>query len=112
MILIIAIDENKGINSSISEHFGHCPFFVIYDVDSRKLQIIKNEIDHSNVNMTPVDQIMKFKPNIIFSKGMGKRAIDLFNKKGVGVRTGNYKTVLEVINNMNNLNKLSEGCSY
>ncbi|MBW2965977.1 dinitrogenase iron-molybdenum cofactor biosynthesis protein [Candidatus Woesearchaeota archaeon] len=112
MKILIAIDENNGPDSKLSEHFGHCPFFAIYETNTKKLRIVINELDHSSSGVTPVDQIMKFEPNIVFSKGMGKRAIGLFNEKGVKIKTGPYKTVIEVINNINNLKELNEECGH
>jgi predicted Fe-Mo cluster-binding NifX family protein len=71
MKLLIAIDENRGENSKLSEHFGHCPYFAIYDTDSKRLVIVKNELEHANPNLSPVDQIMKFKPDVVFTLGIG-----------------------------------------
>jgi len=112
MKLLIAIDENKGENSKLSEHFGHCPYFAIYETDSEKLEIVKNELEHTNPNLSPVDQIMKFKPDIVFSLGMGRRAMRLFNEKGVKLKTGNYNYLKEVIENIINLKELNEECGY
>jgi len=112
MKLLIAINENSGENSKLSEHFGHCPYFAIYETDMKNLEIVENKLDHSNKNLTPIDQIMKFKPDIIFSKGMGERAIKLFTEKNIKIKTGNYKIIKEVIENLNNLKDLMEGCNH
>jgi len=112
MKLLIAINENNGENSKLSEHFGHCPYFAIYETDMKNLEIVENKLDHSNQNLTPVDQIMKFKPDVVFSLGMGQRAIELFNEKEVKLKTGNYKIVKEVIRNIDNLKELKSGCNH
>jgi len=112
MKLLIAIDEDNGVDSKLSEHFGHCPYFAIYETNTKKLEIIKNKIDHSNPNLTPVDQLIKFNPNTVFSLGIGQRAIKLFNEKKVKLRTGNYKTVKEVIENIENLKELKSECDH
>jgi predicted Fe-Mo cluster-binding NifX family protein len=112
MRILIAINENNGNDSVLSEHFGHCPYFAIYETKTKELKIVKNELDHSNQNMTPVDQTMKFNPDIVFSKGMGQRAIKLFNEKNVEIKTGEYGTVKEVINDLKNLKKLDSGCEH
>ncbi len=110
MKILIPIDEKKGIDSKLSEHFGHCPYFGIYEIETKELQIIENKLDHSNSLLSPVDQIMKFKPNLIFSKGMGGKAIKLFKEKGIDIKTGEYETIKEVIENLNNLNELKKSC--
>jgi len=112
MKLLIAIDEDKGENSKLSEHFGHCPYFAIYETNTKEITIIKNKLDHSNSKITPVDQIMKFKPDIIFSLGIGQRAIRLFNEKGVKLKTGSYQTAKEVIENLDNLKEMNTGCEH
>ena len=112
MKLLIAIDENNGIDSKLSEHFGHCPYFAIYETETKNLEIVKNKLDHSNQNLTPVDQIMKFNPDIVFTLGVGGRAIKLFNEKNIEVKTGRYKTVKEVIKNLNSLEEMKGSCDH
>jgi len=112
MKILIAINEKNGISSKLSEHFGHCPYFAIYETVTENLEFFENKINHSDQNSTPVDQIMKFNPDIVFTLGAGQRAIKLFNEKGVKVMTGNYKIVEEVLNNINNLKELDGGCEH
>lgn len=112
MKLLIAINEDNGIDSLLSEHFGHCPYFAIYDTEKKELRIRKNELNHSNSDLTPVDQILEFNPDMIFSRGMGRKAIRLFKEKNIDLRTGNYKTVQDIIKNLNTLEKLDKECNY
>ena len=112
MKLLIAVDEDKGENSKLSEHFGHCPYFVIYETNTKEITIMKNKLEHSNPNVSPVDQIMNFNPDIVFTLGIGQRAIKLFNEKGVKLRTGKYETVKEVIENIDALKELDSGCNH
>ena len=112
MRILIAINENEGIDSKLSEHFGHCPYFAIYDKEKKEIEIVENKIEHNNPNITPVDQVMKFNPDSVFTLGIGGRAIGLFNKKNVDLRTGEYKVVKEVIENIDNLKKLNSGCEH
>jgi len=112
MKILIAVNENNGINSKLSEHFGHCPYFAIYETETKNLEFFKNKIDHTNQDSTPVDQIMKFNPDIVFTLGIGGRAIELFNKQDIILKTGKYKIVREVIENSNNLKDLDSGCGH
>jgi len=41
------LDDN-GNDSKISEHFGHAPFFGVYDVENKELKIIENKLNHSD----------------------------------------------------------------
>ena len=112
MKLLIAIDEDNGMDSKLSEHFGHCPYFAIYEIETRKFEIVENKSDHSNLDMTPVDQVMNFKPDVVFTLGMGGRAIKLFGEAGVKLKTGDYKIVREVIEDVGNLKELNSGCGH
>ena len=112
MRLLIAIDEDRGLDSKLSQHFGHCSYFAIYETDTEKLEIIPNEIDHSNPNLTPVDQLAKYKLDMIFSLGMGQRAIELFNQKKIKIKTGDYTIVKEVIENLETLKDLDFSCVH
>ena len=112
MKILIAIKDNNGIDSKSSEHFGHCPFFAIYETTKESLDIVDNNIDHSNSDSTPVEQIMKFKPDVVFTLGIGQRAIKLFSKENIKLKTGDYASVREVIANVDNLKNLNDGCEY
>jgi len=112
MKILIPIKENKGVESKLSEHFGHCPYFGIYETASKNTEIIENNIDHTNEQLTPVDQIMRFSPDIVFSKGIGERAIKLFSKTQIKLKTGEFQTLGEVIKNWENLKDLISGCGH
>jgi predicted Fe-Mo cluster-binding NifX family protein len=100
MKLLIAIDENEGLISKLSSHFGRCPFFGIFETETKELTCVKNEIDHSIDNITPVDQIIHLKPEIIITKGIGPKAINLFKEKNILVKVTNYSTIQEVVDNL------------
>ncbi len=112
MKILIAINEDRGENSKLSEHFGHCPYFAIYETNAKELEIVENKIDHTNQNSTPVDQIMKFNPEMVFTLGVGQRAINLFKERKVKLKTGIYKSVKEVIDNLDKLKDLDGGCEH
>ncbi len=110
MRILIAVDDNSGFDSRLSSHFGHCPFFAVYDTVSGELKMAENTLDHSDPSSTPVDQVMIFKPDMVVSLGMGRRALALFADKGVKVKTGNFKTVQEVVDDLKSLVDMDKGC--
>ncbi len=75
-------------NEMVTEHFGHCERFSIYEIDNN--QIMKCETI-PNPGHKP-----GFLPNflndmgvhVIISGGMGGGAIEIFNEKGIEVITG------------------------
>jgi len=110
MKFLIALNNSDGMYSKLSQHFGHCLYFGVFDTETKDLSFINNSLDHSNTTITPVDQIMQFNPDAIFSLGIGKRALNLFAEKGVKVKSGDFTILQEVIDNIDNLKDLSQGC--
>lgn len=109
--IFIPLLDNKGEDSNISEHFGHAPFFAVYDTKKSELTIKENVLDHANPSLSPVDQIVEeADPTIVFAKGIGGRAIELFHKKGIKLKTGDFKIVKDIIENIEELKDLKEGC--
>ncbi|MCF7862283.1 hypothetical protein K9M79_08665 [Candidatus Woesearchaeota archaeon] len=105
--------DNNGTDSRISPHFGHAPFFGLYDIKTREFTITGNSLSHTDPNKSPVDQIIEaVDPTIVFAQGIGARAIMLFKEKGIAIRTGSYGTVKEVINNMDNLDEQISDCGH
>lgn len=105
--------DNKGDDSEISSHFGHAPFFGIYDTEKKELKIIENKLDHSNPEKSPIDQITEaVNPTTIFAKGIGGRAIMLIKEKGLALKTGDYSTVKEAIKNLDSLEEQTQSCGH
>ena len=105
--------NDKGIDSEISTHFGHAPYFGIYNNIKKELKIIDMKLDHTNSTKSPVDQIIEtVNPTTIFALGIGARAIQLFNEKGISIKTGNFKIVKEVIENWGQLDSQVQSCAY
>jgi len=106
------LDDN-GEDSEISSHFGHAPFFGIYDVEKKELKIIKNDLNHTDPNKSPIDQIEEaVNPTTIFAKGIGGRAIRIISQKGLALKTGDYSNVKEVIANLDKLEDQTQSCGH
>ncbi len=103
--------ENKGKDSEISTHFGHAPFFGLYDVRNDELKIIENNLDHSDPAKSPIDQIQEtMHPTTIFAKEIGGRAMAIIRQKGMEVKTSSHKTVGEAIANLDKLQEQTKSC--
>lgn len=84
-MLKIAIASEQ---ENVTEHFGHCLNFNIYETDNAKI------IKHTSIpnpghrpGFLPVF-LADLGVNVIISGGMGGGAIDLFNEKGIEVIVG------------------------
>lgn len=84
-------------NNMITNHFGHCDYFVVYDVEG---QVIKG----SSLIKNPPHQkglLPKFlKDNeidVVIAGGIGKMAVDLLNQLGIECFLGVEGEASEVI---------------
>jgi predicted Fe-Mo cluster-binding NifX family protein len=83
----IAIPTAEGV---LCPHFGHCQQFAVLEVDPDRKEIINSEM------LTPPPHepgviphwLSQIGCHMIISGGMGWRAIDMFQQKGIGVITG------------------------
>ncbi|MBU0979905.1 MAG: hypothetical protein KJ709_03800 [Nanoarchaeota archaeon] len=111
--IFIPLMEDKGLDSEISPHFGHAPYFAMYDTHTEELRIVQNELEHNNDTISPIQQIKeKFSPTIIFAQKIGRRAIKLLEEENIRLRTGDFRTVKEMVANLNDLSELSEDCGH
>ena len=84
--------------STVSQHFGHCDGFTIYDVEGKE---IKGDAFIANPGHRP-----GFLPNylyeqgisVIIAGGMGAGAVAIFNEKGIDIVTGAAGNVKDAVN--------------
>jgi predicted Fe-Mo cluster-binding NifX family protein len=112
MKIIITLENKDNLDSILSNHFGMCKYFGIYDTDIKKLNIIENTNDHSKEGETPAEKILKLNPDIIFTKDIGLKAINLFKENNIQLKTGPYNSAKEVINNIDNLKDILNHCNH
>jgi len=91
----IAVASENGM---VTEHFGHCEGFMIFDIKNNK--IIKSETV-ANPGHRPgflPNFLADRGVNVIISGGMGGGAVEIFNERNVEVvvgASGDAKTAVE-----------------
>ena len=81
----IAVASDKG---QVTEHFGHCEEFVVFDVEDN--QIVKTEAI-ANPGHKPgflPNFLNDLGVNVIISGGMGSGAVEIFNENNIEVLVG------------------------
>jgi predicted Fe-Mo cluster-binding NifX family protein len=115
MRIVVPLIEKQGESSRLSPHFGRAPFFGIVDIESNgtyKIEIERNQSSHFGGMGRPSDNIIKFKPQVVVTYGMGIRAINLFNQYNIKV----FKAVGQILKDNieafihNDLTALDEEC--
>jgi predicted Fe-Mo cluster-binding NifX family protein len=98
MRIAISLEENQGLESRVSHHFGRCPFFAIVEVgesEVEQVKVIPNPYfaDHQP-GMVP-GYIKEQGAEVMISGGMGRRAIGFFEQYGIQAATGASGTASE-----------------
>ena len=91
----IAVASDNGI---VSQHFGHCQGFALYDVED-------GQIKEKGFAPNPGHQpgilpvfLSEHQANIIIAGGMGEMARKLFNERNINVVVGAAGNCYDVIN--------------
>jgi predicted Fe-Mo cluster-binding NifX family protein len=76
------------VNGKLTAHFGHCEMFAL-------IEVIENEIADKHMLIPPAHEpgvlpnlLHQKGADVIIAGGMGHRAVNLFNEKGIKVVTG------------------------
>ena len=100
MRIAISAEDNNGMNSTVCEHFGHAPFFVVADVTDGQVghfEVIPNpHFPNHGPGQVP-EFLNRQGANAILTGGMGYRAIGFFDQFGIQVVTGATGTVAQAL---------------
>ncbi len=106
------LDDN-GMDSRISPHFGHAPFFGLFDTKTGGFTITGNTLSHDDPDKSPVDQIVEsVNPTTVFAQGIGARAKMLFSEKGISIKTGLFENVRDAVDNLDKLAEQKSDCGH
>jgi predicted Fe-Mo cluster-binding NifX family protein len=91
MRIAISADDNNGLESIVSPHFGRCPYYVLVDMDGRQVSQV-NVIENPNYGRHAPGTVPLFirdqGANVMLAGGMGRRAIMLFDQLDIQAVTG------------------------
>jgi predicted Fe-Mo cluster-binding NifX family protein len=88
---------NTGLDNQIGEHFGRVPTYTIVDLESNNVSVIKNTSEHMGGQGYPPEILAKEGIDIMICKGLGRRAITMFEEFGIDVYIGATGTVKDAI---------------
>lgn len=106
MRFCIPSETKGGLEDKVGYHFGRVPVYTIYDTNKNKVEIVKNTSTHMGGIKLPADLLNEHNINVMLCGGIGRRAIQLFEKYGIEVFSGAEGTVGKAIEQFNQ-NKLS-----
>ena len=98
MKICIPILRHKGHRSPISEHFGECSGFALFDDDTETLSFMVNSGLHSPGSQTPAELVAGTGADVVLCGSLGVKAVHLFEQHGIHVYNNASGTVAEVLN--------------
>ena len=101
MLIAVPSDTNDGLDSAISEHFGHCAAFTLVTVANDaigEVSILENSEHEEGGCMAPVTLLKERGVEVLLAGGMGGRPLSVFHQVGIEVRSKeNAGTVREAV---------------
>lgn len=99
MKIAIPSEDDKGLESQVSQHFGRTAFYTFVDIEG-------NEIKDVSVTRVPFEGhgpgdlpnfVKEHGGDIVVAFGMGSRAVDFFKEFGINVILGASGRVSDVV---------------
>ena len=98
--IAISANDNNGIESTVSGHFGRCPYFIIVEVEENAIQSVQ-AIDNPHYASHTPGQVPEFikrqGAGVMLTGGMGLRAVGFFEQYGIEVATGATGTAQQAV---------------
>lgn len=88
---------NHGLDDLVGEHFGRVPAYTIVNLDTDDVTVIPNTSEHMGGQGSPPEILAREHVNIMICRGLGKRAIVMFEELGIDVYIGAQGTVRDAI---------------
>lgn len=99
--LVFPISEFDDEYSIISDHFGRAPFYAVVEVSEDgkivSVEARENTSEHMGGRGLPPELIAGFNPDFMVVKGMGPRAINMFQTRGITVLMCNALSIIEAV---------------
>ena len=102
MKIAVTAESNNGLESTVAQHFGHAPYFMLVDVENGEVtaaQGVANPFAEGHQPGQIPDFIKEQNADVILSGGMGGRAIQFFEQAGIKAATGANGTVRQALEN-------------
>jgi len=96
MRVAVSADDNNGLDSVVSPHFGRCPYYVLADFEGREVKqinTIANPYYGQHAPGVVPDFIHSQGVGVMLTGGMGRRAIASFQQYDIQAVTGASGTV-------------------
>src|SRR5690554_3860356 len=89
MVKVAIAAEGEGTGESrVTEHFGHCAAFILFEVEKEEVKELERVENPGHKPGFLPEFLGKLGVDLVIAGGMGTRAIELFKANGINVITG------------------------
>ncbi|HQP09763.1 MAG TPA: NifB/NifX family molybdenum-iron cluster-binding protein [Candidatus Omnitrophota bacterium] len=84
----ITLEDDRGMEGEVAQHFGQCRYFFLADVQDNKItgtNVVLNNAQHGGGGCQAVDEMLRHKVDYVIAGGMGGGAQQKFARAGVKV---------------------------
>ena len=100
-LIAIPVEENLGVISKISDHFGKAKFYALYETKNKNINIVPNTSKHMGGTEEPPVFVRNQGAEEVIVSGIGSQALELFQKfkiKAYAGAQGTIKTTIDLYN--------------
>ena len=114
MKICFPVQQDDGVSSSVYNHFGSAPLFLIFDTKTSCISTVKSrDAHHAHGACNPMKALDNGKVDAIVVGGIGAGALTGLNRMGIRVHRAQAGTIVENMSlfNMDRLPELTiEAC--
>ena len=100
MKIAVSSDTDRMLDSSVSHHFGRCPYFTLVEMQDSEIvsvEAVSNPFFQAHSPGQVPSFIRETGADVMLAGGMGRRAIDIFRSFGIISSTGASGTVRSAV---------------
>ena len=97
MKVAIPTTGERGLDEYIEQHFGRAPTFTIIEMETNEVRVIPNTSEHMGGVGLPPELLASEGIDVMLAAGLGRKAIMMFEERGIMVYIGASGTVKETI---------------
>ena len=99
----IASENDNGLNSLVSSHFGHCPVFIMVELEANEIKNVSTLVNAPHQQggcAAPIMLLKNSRVDTLIVGGMGMRPLMIAHNEGIKVYTGVSGTVSDAIKDL------------
>ena len=97
MKICIPTMGNNGLDDFVGEHFGRVPTYTIVDLETNEVKVVQNTSEHMGGIGYPPEIMIREGVKVLVCRGLGRRAINMFDETGIDVYIGASGTVKDAV---------------